>query len=135
MFEKLTNEELVTSYAEVERSLVALREKHLLMEAELVQRMQADEATVIDHPTHTVKLKVGTEYDKSRLFPLHELVDPEVLAAGYTAEHEKTVTVPESYDMRKILPLRSRGKDVAAVIDAASHPGKPRLTIEAKEVK
>ena len=100
------------------------------IEMELTHRMVANGATAIPHPAATVTFEGGQAWDKSKLYPLRELVSPEDLDGAYMPEHEETVVVAESWNMTKVKPLAKFGREVAEAIESARVPTAPRLKIK-----
>jgi hypothetical protein len=129
----MDTEALVEAYAITTDALVVTRETQLAMEYEIISRMQDDGATILDHPSYNVTLAVKTEYIREELHPLRELVSPEIVAKGFNAEHEETVMIQERWDMRQVLTWRKYGQKAKDIIEAASRPGKVKLSVEAKE--
>jgi len=101
----------------------------------ITRSMQEDGATALDHPTHVVELATKNEWDRSKLHPLRELIPPEVLAKGYTPEHEETVVVAESWNMQQVKTWVKYGNRVQAIIEGAAKPKPPVLAIRPKEPK
>ena len=99
----------------------------------LQARLEARDATVLQHPTLDVVLAEGSPtWDYTRLRQLKELVAPEELAAGFTPEHEAVVLVPEKWNMTRVWPLRKLGGDVKGIIEASRIPGRRRLKVTGK---
>ena len=125
-------EPMITAYAALQRRM-ATDKIHLgKMEQKIVELMGAHNATVVEHPTQDVKITQQIMWDKSKLFPLRELVSPGMLAEAYVPAHEETIQVQESWNMTKVKPLTHLGKEVQAVLDAAQYLGAPRLSIKPK---
>ena len=78
-------------------------------------------------------LALAETYDNGKLAALRELLPPEEIARAYTPAHEETRQVPESWDARVFRSWGKYGKDVAAIIERATIPGAPRLSIKAKK--
>ena len=129
----MTNDELLDVWANADGVVKRWVEKRDRIELKLRQRMEAEGATAIAHPTLTCELKAPTPtYDYGKLHGLAELVPPDVLATGYTPPHEETVTVPERWDARVFKTWAKYGAGVARVINDAAIPGTPRLVIKSK---
>lgn len=131
--ERTSTEDLVNHYAVLQERIVSIRENLQRTERMIIERMEAEGATVLDIPGHDVTLKRTTQYDRTMLYPLAELVPPEALAKAFTPAHEETVHFPDKWDMRKVLALAKYGDAVKALINRASFPGAPSLKIVAKE--
>lgn len=85
------------------------------------------------HPNVDCTLEKGIPImDYSKLQGLFEVLPASLVKTAYTPAHEKTVQVPESWDMRVAKTFAKYGKDAAAVLEAASTPGAPRLKIRVK---
>lgn len=126
------NEELIDAWANIVATQEALTRERYEIEQELMRRMAADGATILDHPRYDVTLTAKIEYDRGKLHPLRELVPPEVVAKGYTPEHEETVVVPERWNMTKVKTWAKYGKAAQEIIEAAAFKSAPRLSIKAK---
>lgn len=128
-----TNEELVNAWATIQEAQEELAKNKYEIELEITRRMTMDGATVLDHPTHDVTLTTTLQYDRNNLHPLRELVPPDVVAKGYTPEHEVMRTVPESWNMTKVKTWKRYGTDARRIIEEAAFPGQAKLTIKAKK--
>ncbi len=98
-------------------------------------RMEADRAKAIDHPDFTVELKPSSvSYDISKLMGILELIDPKLAesSGAYTPEHEKTTTVPATWNMTKAKPLAKFNGEIGDLINQARIEGRPMLTIKKK---
>jgi len=133
LVEDLTIEEVVTEYARIKGQIDGLRDLQNLLEHQIVQAMEADGATILDHPDFNVELSESREWDRSKLSPLAELIPPDVLAKSFTPAHQATIDVPDRWDMRQVLALRRRGTRVQEIIDGAQIPGRRRLSVKEKE--
>jgi len=109
------------------------------IESEIKRRLDDREGSMIDDPDYICRMETTMGYDKSLLWPLKELVDPDTLKEnGWTPPHEEEVPahtrqVPEAWNMTKIKPLAKLGKKIAAIIEAAQIPGARRMVIKRKE--
>ena len=100
------------------------------VEWELTRRMNADNQTEIPHPQFEVKL--GTpSYDISRLKALAELVEKSEYNRAYKPAHqeEKTVDVPEKFDMRVVNGWHKFGTAIQSAIKYAELPLSRRISI------
>ena len=105
------------------------------LEQELQRRLEERRATELAHPTLEVKLEYPSPtYDPQKMHALMELVEPSTIAEAFTPQREKTVLVPESWDMRKVRGWPKRfGDEVAAVLERAKLPGgPPKLRVKEK---
>lgn len=123
---------LVARCADIEAELIRLRDQHQRMEYEIIKRMEAEGATALTHPGYDVELKSKPEYDRTKLAGLREIVPPDELPKGFTPEHSETVQVPEKWDLRRVLTWKKYGRDAQAILEAATLPGAPKLSIKAK---
>ena len=106
-----------------------------LAEDELVRRMTADAATVYSSDEWTAEIKRAVAYDPQRLLGLFEFVPQSdlITAGAFIPAHEEVVAVPDKWNGTKIKPFAKRGRDAAAIIEAAKLPGPPKLVITRKE--
>ena len=130
----LSDTEMLDGWADLARTKAEVERQMGLLEFELQQRMEEREARAIlwEHGTCELKMPTPT-IDPSRLVALREILPPEVIAEGFILAHEKTITVPESWDMRKVNTWVKFGYEVAKIIEAAKLPGRGRLKITPKE--
>tara|TARA_Y100000296_G_scaffold53429_1_gene61205 strand:+ start:325 stop:765 length:441 start_codon:yes stop_codon:yes gene_type:complete len=105
------------------------------IEMELTRRMEADGATVLPDNTYDVELVSKYDYDRSKLAGIREFVpEADLIESGaYTPEHEKSISVPESWDMRHVKPLAKRGNDVRDIIDGSRIQVSRKLVIKEKK--
>ena len=122
---------LIGQYVEFKRAMAMLQEDLGHIEMELVRRMDAEGATQYPHPNYEVKLTRAKTYDYGKLAALRELLPPEEISKAWTPAHQKLVDVPESWDFRVARTWGRYGKDVQDVIERATIPGAPRLSIKA----
>ena len=100
------------------------------VEQELTRRMNEENQTEIPNPYFEVKL--GTpSYDISRLKGLAELVGKSDYNRAYKPAHqeEKTVNVPEKFDMRVVNGWEKFGAAVQKAIKDAELPFSRRISI------
>ena len=105
------------------------------LEQELQRRLEERGATELPHPTLEVKLEYPSPtYDPQKMHALMELVEPSTIAEAFTPQHEQTVLVPESCDMRQVRGWPKRfGDGVAAALERAKLPGgPPKLRVKEK---
>ena len=132
-FEGVESDVLVNKYLDQRTSIQQLGDSQGRIEQELMRRLDTAGATEYPHPTATVKIDLSWDYDPSRLAGLGELVPPDVLATGFTPAHEETVRVPDKWDMRRVLPWKKYGDQVAAVLDKARFLKGRRLVVKEKQ--
>jgi hypothetical protein len=102
---------------------------------ELRRRLEQRGATKIFDEDYTCTLEMGTPtIDLNIMAALKELLPPDVLAEGFTPEHDVTETVPDKWDLRKANTWMQAGGDVAEVIERAKIFRSPRLVVRAKEI-
>jgi hypothetical protein len=99
----------------------------------LLQRMQEREADAVASTTHDIKLTHPYDTDPGRLTPLAELMDPAMIATGYTPP-EQVWTDPK-WNMTVVNSWRKYGAAHAAIIDGAKVPQPARLSIKRKAVR
>ena len=130
-----TNQELIEAHVTIVKTLDELSKEVHVIEQELFARMTENNATVIDHVTHEATLVRTPQVDRSKLYPLAEIVPPEVLAKGFTPQHEETTTtiVPDKWNMQQVKTWKKYGKEAQEIIDNATTLGPPRLVIKAKK--
>ena len=125
-------ESLVDDYA---ASLAFIRQQTEVLERteyQIIAALDAQGATVMDHPRYHVEVSRKTEWAKDKLYMLAEFVPPDALAKAFTPAHEETITVAEKWDVRKVLPLAKYGECAKAIIESARIEGAPKLHVEAK---
>ena len=131
--EKIDNEALVHTWVGLDMVIRTSADKRGRIEHELTRRLEADDATVLAHPTHTVAITPGKPtWDYSRLAALRELLPESEIAKAYTPAHEQLISVPERWDGTKLRTLRKFGREVAEAIDRARLEARGRLSIKAK---
>jgi hypothetical protein len=126
----LSLEEMVVALADARAALRAQEELVWYIERAAIEGMRERGATVVKTEAGQARLVTPVSYDYSRLAQLREITGPDDLV-GYTAEHEVTRVVPESWNMTKAKPLARLSSAHAEVIEAAKIPGAPRITIDA----
>lgn len=77
-----------------------------------------------------ITYKPPTIWAKDRLTPLLEAVPQEQLETSGAYQPEHQVTVPASWDMRKVLPLARYSAEAARIIESARSEGVAQLKIE-----
>ena len=133
MTPSLDNQQLLDKWEVINAGFQYYKEIRDRLELELRQRMEAEGATAIPHPSLLCELQYPSPtYDYGKLRGLAELVPPEELAKGFTPAHEETRVVPDKWNMVKIKPLAKYGAAVAEIIEGAAIPRTPRLVIKLK---
>ena len=129
-----TDEEIASQIQALREHLADTQAYSGRLEMELVQRLEARQATELQHPTLLVRVDYGTQrYDIPKLMALTEMVPPDEWAKAWHPETVKEVPVPAGLDMRIANTWRKRfGTDISLVFDAARLPGAPRLVIKPK---
>ena len=132
MVENVTDQSLVSRWAELRDEVEGKRAALFAIEVELRQRMLRNGATEIAHPDYSVKLKLGVpSYDGMRLLPLLEMDVPEAaLKKAYIPEHPETRTVPARWDGHGLVALQKLGGMVAQIIEDATFRSDPKLEIK-----
>lgn len=126
-------EEMLGNWFLLETQVAPLLEAKGRLELAIRQLMEEEQMTKALHPNVDCTLEKGTPImDYSKLRALFEVLPEGLVRTAYTPAHEKTVQVPESWDMRIAKTFGKYGKDAAAVLEAASTPGAPRLKIRVK---
>ena len=102
------------------------------VDMEIQRRLTDRNATAIFDEDYTCTLETGTPtVDLGIMAGLKELLPPEILAEGYTPEHQEPVA--ERWDLRKVNVWSKAGGEVARVIEEAKIPGRPRLVVKEKK--
>lgn len=127
----------ITKYVQYDRVIAIFQERKGRIEVDLQTYMESQEATVILHPTHKVELKESTDYDRSKLTPLLELIDLTELeeSGAFIPAHQDTVDVPENWNMTKVKPFTKRGGEIKATIEGSAYVSGTKLSIKAKPVE
>lgn len=99
----------------------------------LQKRLEEKGATVLPSMTHDVKMERRYDTDTNVLTQLREHIEPAVLDLAYTPEYEETVTVMESWDMRKVNAFKKYGDEVEGIIENSRLWQPARLTIKPKK--
>ena len=132
----LTDEQLADGILGILKTEAKARDLRQRMEQELIRRMEERRATELPHPYMEVKLWYPSPtYDPQKMHALMELVEPSTIAEAFTPQHEQTVIVAESWDMRKVRGWPKRfGDGVAAALERAKLPGgPPKLRIKERK--
>lgn len=104
-----------------------------LVEYLLLRRMVDRDADAVASGTHDIKLTHPYDVDPDKLAPLRELIDPKMIAAGYTAPEQ--VWTDEKWNMTVVNSWRKFGEEIRAVIDGAKIVKPARISIKRKAVK
>ena len=128
---------LINKHIQLERIITTLQERKGRLEVDLQAYMEAEEATVILHPTHTVELKESLAYDPSKLATLRELIDPAELerSGAFTPAHDAIVNVSDKWNMTKVKTFTKRGGEIKATIEGSAYVSGVKLSIKPKPVK
>ena len=118
-------------YVEALKTFEGMKDR---VEVELLRRMEEREATSIPSNTYEVKVTSKDTYDQARFTPLKEVLFESDLLHCYTPAHEKTELVPEKWDTTKLkAACRKYGAQALRTFEEAKIPGRPRLSVKAKE--
>jgi hypothetical protein len=98
----------------------------------LQKRLEEKGATVLPSMTHDVKMERRYDTDTNVLTQLREHIEPAVLDGACTPEHQETVTVMESWDMRKVNAFKKYGDEVEQIIEKSRVWQPARITIKPK---
>lgn len=120
-----SDEELVTVKAGSEQAVkdaVALDGK---VDQELMRRATERGATTIYGKDMNYVIETKNEYDRTKLPPFLELLNPEGKDKCFTPAHLETVEVPDKWDMTQVKKYaRARGKEALDIVEKATFPGK-----------
>lgn len=132
---RANDEELTDIIQQYRDQIIELQRLTGHLEQELIQRLQARQATELQHPTLVVTLDYGTPgCDPAKAQAIAELVPPEDWAKAWHPATTKTVPVKAHLDWRIANGWAKRfGSLVAKAIEAAKLPSAPRVVIKAKE--
>lgn len=131
--DEVDTNELLKSWATVEKKEREYHDFRLRIEYEIQNRMQAEGATAIPHENLSCELKAPSPtYDLGKLNALRELLPADVIQTAFTPAHMEMV--PDRWDARRFKTWAKYGSEVAKVIESSKIPGTPRLVIKAKEV-
>jgi hypothetical protein len=126
-------ETLVVGYAALRARMEADSIRLGKWEHQIIQAMDDQGATILDHPTQHVSLRRPVRWDKPKLDPIRELVPPGALEGAYYPRHEVTTVVEATWNMVKTKSLSKYGRDVQAILEGAQFEGAPKLSITPKE--
>ena len=107
------------------------------IERELARRMEAKKATKLPHPEYDVKGSRKVTYRDDILMRLLELSPEQELvdAKAYEPAHEKTISVPATFNMTHTKPLANLGEEHAEIIQDAKLEGPLEVKITKKKGK
>ena len=136
--QQLSDDALLNSYATVKQAAQDVADRRGRIEQEIWRRLRQAEsegAQVGSIPSAQYICEDATRptYDQAALVPLRDLLTQPDLAACFTPEHQETMTVPDKWDMRKVLPLARRSAEVQHVVNRATIPGTPKLRFEERK--
>ena len=134
-FADLTDNALLQALDRIRALASQFTKKSNMLEYDIIRRAQARGALAIDGDAFEATLKIVNSYDQGQLQPLLEVLSAEDLAVCYTAEHvQTTITkIAAKFDLVKLKPIaRKRGYEVQAIIDRATIPGSPKVTLVEK---
>ena len=117
--DSLTELELVGEYDKVLNQLKALREQKSRIEFKADTLMRKRGATVLQGDSKELVKSIKSEYDKSKLAPLKELIPMEDLIRrkAYIPEWTEQVTHEEKWgNMTTIKTLSEYGQDISDII-------------------
>ena len=130
--ESVDIETLVIGYAALKARMESDSIRLGQMELRIIQAMDDQGATILDHPTQHVSLRRPVRWDKSKLDPIRELVPPEALKGAYYPRHEVSTVVEANWNMTKTRGLGKYGTGVQDILDGARFEGAPKLSITPK---
>lgn len=132
-----TNEELVTGIQACRVVLQKTTDAMQRLESELIQRLEADHARAVDHPSLKCVLDYPSpKYDQDKLrATLGELVSPDALSRAWLPELVETVITPGHFHGARLNALaQSYGDPVRDALLAARLPSAPpRIKITPRE--
>jgi hypothetical protein len=129
---EMTDNTLLTWWLENYQAYTAAAKIRWLIEAELQQRMEGREASVISNSSVEARLDPDNAWDDQRLLPLlerDEIPDHE-MQRGYTAPYHKDILVPAKFDMRIVRPWKKYGKIIENIIDSALLPSRSKIKVK-----
>lgn len=130
----LETDVLVTRFAETQMAIEELADHRDRIGYVIQTRMEADEATVLDHPTHDVALRGGrVTYDQSILDGVLEFLGEGALVKRGALIPEHTRLVARQWNATKLAPFAKRGRDVREVLKRARSVGRGLLKITLRE--
>lgn len=104
-----------------------------LVEYLLLRRMIDRVADAVPSSTHDIRLTHPYDTDVGKLDALRELIDPAMIAEGYTPPQQ--VWTDPKWNMTVLNSWRKYGSEIAGVIDGAKLPKPAHITIKRKAAK
>jgi hypothetical protein len=124
---------LLNMYDDALAALAAAREQVGKLEQEILRRADERGATGLPSDIYTCKINTTHTYDPSVLVQLKELLSTDELAQCWVMEHKEWITMPEKWDVRKLLPIaRVHGDEALGIVEQAKIPERRRLEFKRK---
>ena len=114
------DEQLLASYEDASASLAEAQANLGRLEWVILTRIEDRGATSIPSHLYRCEAKNKTEYDQLTLMPLKETILDADLALCFQAAHQKTVDVPDTWNITKLKAVARRyGTTVVSTLEKA----------------
>ena len=124
-FEAMTDEALV-DYLNIQQVAGEMAQNHIgHINMELMRRAAERGATTIYGKGQNFVVTQPNEYDRTKLPPLLELLDPEAKGKCFIPAHQETVDVPDKWDMTQVKKYaKARGNEALDIVERATFAGR-----------
>jgi hypothetical protein len=131
---EMSDLQLLAAYHRALEARLQAQETVGKLEMEIMCRIDERGATGIPNDQFSCELVTTNSYDPQVLVRLKEILSDSDLRTCWESEHQEIVTVPESWDLRKVLPLARRyGARAVAVVDDARGVKSRRIKFAVEE--
>ena len=131
---EMSDLQLLAAYHRALEARLQAQESVGKLEMEIMCRIDERGATGIPNDQFSCELVATNSYDPQVLVRLKEIFSAGDLRTCWESEHQEIVTVPEAWDLRKVLPLARRyGARAVAVVNDARGVKSRRIKFAVKE--
>ena len=121
----LTDEQFIGVLAAAQQEAKEATDRHGMLVLEGLQRAAAIGATTLYGKSMNFVVTQANEYDRTKLPPLLELLDPEAKGKCFIPAHPETVDVPDKWDMTQVKKYaKARGNEALDIVERATFPGR-----------